>query len=104
MKRKLPTQTTAKITERYDSLSLTIAYPSGATFKYKINRSSESVVLGFSNNLEELKAQTKEMAKWIDGLQGTNMERIKHIEKVLTPAKSGKEAMELMRADAKIKA
>jgi hypothetical protein len=102
--KKVPTQTTVKVVERYDSLSLTIAYPSGAKFKYLINRSGESVELAFSNNLEELKAQIKEMKTWIDGLQGTNFERLKHVEKVLTPAKSGKEAMELMRADAKIKA
>ena len=98
MKRKVPTETIVKFRETYDSLSLTIKYPSGATFKYKINRSGEDLEMAFSNNPTELKQQLSETRAWINTLTGTNFERIKHIEAILGKAKSGREAIELMRA------
>ena len=88
---------TAKITKKigFDRMAISAKFPSGASLKFSIGRSGETLDLRFSNDRSELKKQSKIMSKWLDFKKGekTNAERFDRIESFLAPFKSGAQVM-----------
>jgi len=58
---------TSKVSRResYDSMSITGTMPSGANFKFKVNRNGETIEIGFSNDKIVAKAQMVIFRSWI---------------------------------------
>src|SRR5580693_8934018 len=67
-----------KISKRtsYDSMSVTIKYPTGGKLKYTVNRSGETLEVAFSNDPISNSLQARAVAKWIESLKGNNTQRM----------------------------
>lgn len=76
----------------HDRLSIEAHFVSGASFKFAINRSSESLSIAFSNNPTEVQLQGKLFMKWMRPQTGeTNIDRINRLEELANSCNNGKE-------------
>lgn len=81
----------------YDSMNLSITYPSGGRFKWSINRSGERLMVGFSNDRVELAAQTEKIKSYLLALPGTNKERMDAAKVFFEMFTSGREAIDAIQ-------
>ena len=76
---------------------ITAKFPSGANYKFKVDRRGEKLEIAFSNDTAELAKQSRVFLKWIQLRKGeTNEERFNRLEKLTKECKSGKELIHLM--------
>ena len=72
-------------------------FPSGAYYKFRVDRNGEKLELAFSNDTRELKEQTKIFGQYLKFRQGeTNEERFNRLEELTKKCKSGKQLISLM--------
>lgn len=86
-----------KITKsvKWDSMSLSAKFKSGATLKFRLNRNGETLEVGFSNDSAELKKQSAAVMAWMKPKgKETNQDRFDRLEKTCLAVNSGKEFME----------
>ncbi len=92
-----PSETKIKKSIKYDNLSLSAHFPSGAFLKFSIGRSGDRLDIRFSNDEKVLKEQAKTFSKWIDYREKENNEqRMDRLEKACKMAKSGAEFMKVI--------
>jgi hypothetical protein len=82
----------------HDVMKIEFFFPSGASLKFRIGRSGETLEVAFSNDQATLKEQTKKIQKWLDFQEGekTNQDRFDRLEKIGKQASSGAEFMTLI--------
>jgi hypothetical protein len=82
---------------KHDRMSIECRFESGASMRFSVGRTGETLHLAFSNDPAVLKGQMQEMLKWLDFRPGeTNAQRFDRIEALMTAAKSGAQAMSLL--------
>ncbi len=81
----------------HDSMWIAAKFPSGAHYKFKVDRRGERLEVAFSNDTAELCKQTNVFRKWITLRKGENNEqRFNRLEALTKECKSGKELIHLM--------
>ena len=91
--------TTTEIKKKinHDSMWIAAKFPSGANYKFKVDRNGERLEIAFSNNTAELAKQSRIFLKWMQFRKGENNEqRFDRLEKLTKECKSGKELIHLM--------
>jgi hypothetical protein len=87
-----PTPTKIKKVNRYDSMSLSAKFHSGASLKFLVNRSGERLEVAFSNDPEMAKEQTRTLAKWLEPRdKEVNSDIFERLEKLCKECTSGKD-------------
>jgi len=87
-------KTQIKKSTTHDRMSIRGKFPSGASMNFSATRNGDSLTLGFSNDINELKRQSKIVSKWCDHRKNeTNQARFDRIENAMQSCKSGAEFM-----------
>lgn len=84
---------TIKKVINYDNMSIAASFPSGATFRWSISRSKESITIGFSNDRKIAAEQGIVIQKYMKQLKGDNAERFNAMAELLKPCISGSEVI-----------
>ena len=95
--KKSITVTTVHKSIGHDRMKIEIFFPSGASLKFRIGRSGETLEIAFSNDSQTLKTQSAQVRKWLEQRkEETNQDRFDRLEKTARQAKSGIEFMTLI--------
>ena len=87
-------ETKVKRINGFDNMSLTAKFPSGASLRFSVGRTGDRLQLAFSNDLKELKRQSRVVADWMDFREGEkNVDRFDRLEALCKKCKSGAEFM-----------
>lgn len=91
-------ETTVKKKINHDSMWIEAKFPSGASYKFKIDRNGERLEMAFSNNDVEARTQMNIFGAYMKFKKGeTNENRFNRLERLTKQCKSGKELINLMQ-------
>jgi hypothetical protein len=91
-------ETIVKKKLNHDSMWITAKFPSGASYKLRINRNGERLEMAFSNNDAESKEQLKIFSNWMKFQpKETHEDRFNRLERLTKQCTSGKALIELMK-------
>jgi len=90
-------ETTVKKKLNHDSMWISAKFPSGASYKFSINRNGEKLEMSFSNDDNESKIQIKIFNNWLKlRPKENNGERFERLERLTKQCTSGKMLIKLM--------
>jgi hypothetical protein len=90
-------ETTVKKKINHDSMWISAKFPSGASYRFSVNRNGERLSMAFSNNDAESKIQLKIFGNFIKLLpKETNEDRFNRLERFTKQCTSGKMLIKLM--------
>ena len=86
--------------ENFYSMWIKAPFPSGANLRFSISRGGERLSLGFSNDMKELKRQSKIFADWLKLRVGENNSQLfDRIENLCKNCKSGGQVIETIESE-----
>lgn len=81
----------------HDSMWISAKFPSGASYKFRVDRDGERLEVAFSNDTKELNIQIKIFNKWMKlKPKETNADRFDRLERLTKQCTSGKMLIKLM--------
>lgn len=94
------TETTIKEKLNHDSMWIKGQFPSGAHFKFHVNRNGETLELAFSNDVNILRNQQRVFMKWMDFRKGEkHIDRFNRLKAIVAGCKSGGELIAKMEKE-----
>ena len=90
-------ETIVKKKLNHDSMWITAKFPSGATYKFRVDRNGEKLEMAFSNNDAEANDQIKIFNNWLKFRpKETHADRFDRLERLTKQCTSGKMLIKLM--------
>ena len=90
-------ETEVKKKINHDSMWIKAKFPSGAYYKFSVNRDGERLEMAFSNNDSEASVQIKTFNNYMKFRKGeTNEDRFNRLEELSKKCSSGKQLISLM--------
>lgn len=84
----------------HDSMWISAKFPSGASYKFRIDRNGEKLEMAFSNDDNEAKVQIKIFNNWLKFRpKETHADRFDRLERLTKQCSSGKMLIKLMEVE-----